>query len=148
MKVILLKDVANVGTRFQIKNVADGYALNFLIPNKLAKLATPAEEAKIAKEKSQTESRNKEKIEKILESVKNFGDKVIQIKAKANDKGHLFAAIHKNDLAKKIQEEVSPDVEENMINLSHDIKEIGETIVKISLGKINKEIRVSITPLE
>ena len=90
MKVILLTDVKNLGKAWEIKDVSDGYARNFLFPNNLAETATPdlikkAEQKKALKVKKAEEDLMKvEKLASLLEGL------LVKVKAKANDEGKLF----------------------------------------------------------
>ena len=103
MKVIFLQDVKGKGKKGDVKNVADGYAQNFLIKNGLAKEATTASLSTLAGQKKAEEKHNAELLAKAKE-LKEFLEKeetVVTIKAKAGEDGRLFGAIP----AKQIAEE-------------------------------------------
>src|SRR3989338_6599012 len=90
MKVILTKDVAKLGNAGEIKNVADGYARNFLLRLKFAELATTS---KIAEAEKRAESREKDRAkfkEKSDDELKKLAEEKIIFKRKANEKGHLY----------------------------------------------------------
>ena len=90
MKIILLQDISGVGRKGEVKNVSDGYGRNFLLPNKLGQIATPSTIASAEKMSKQAEQ-NKEVQKDILEkNIKGLKDLKVQLKAKANEKGHLF----------------------------------------------------------
>lgn len=136
MKVILLKDVPKIGKKYDIKNVADGYALNLLIPNRLAIPGTAEAIKNIEVIKSKDEGEKKVQQELLVKSLKELEQANIVIKEKANEKGHLFAGIHKEELAKEIEKQTRVNVSPSFIDMEHPIKEIGEHIVTISaLGK-------------
>lgn len=130
MKIIFLKDVPRVGQRGQIKNVADGYG-NSLISRGIAERATPGAINKINKNK-QIEKENKKKrsddFKTFLENVNNLN---IVINMKANEKGHLFQSVSRDDVLKEIKGKVSFDIDSKMIEVGH-IKEIGKHPVKFS----------------
>ncbi len=138
MKVIFLKDVKNVGKKFDVKNVSDGYARNFLFPQNLAKIATEeavinleAQKMAIAKEEEETKS-------ELITLAKNLENKEFEFKIKTGDKGEVFGSITKNDIEKSIA--VPGDIE---ILLDKPIKKLGERRVEVNLGKgIRAEIRV------
>ena len=95
MKVIFLKDVKGKGKKGDVKNVADGYAQNFLIKNGLAKEANAANLATLSGQKKAEEKHNAELLAKAKE-IKEFlerEDTVVTIKAKAGEDGRLFGAI-------------------------------------------------------
>ena len=77
MKVILLKDVANLGKRYDTKEAADGYAINFLIPKGLAVAATPNVVKKIEMEKAREEGERKVQEELLLENLNQIDGIVI-----------------------------------------------------------------------
>ena len=136
MKVILLKDIPKIGKKYDIKNVADGYAINLLIPKKLAIPGTSEAIKNIEVIKSKDEGEKKIQQELLVKSLKELEEASIVIKEKANEKGHLFAGIHKEELAKEIEKQTRVNVSPSFIEMEHPIKEIGEHIVTINaLGK-------------
>lgn len=133
MKVIFLKDVPRVGKRHDVKEINDGYALNFLFPRKLAEMATPANVAALQRRMKEVEITREiqgELLDKNLEEIKN---KTITIKGKANDKGSLFSAIKQKDLVDELKKEHRIDIREEFILLDKPIKEIGEFDIPIKI---------------
>lgn len=139
MKIILLKDVPKVGRKYDVKDVAEGYALNMLIPRKLAEIATPNGIKKIEalKENDLTQKKIQEELlVKNLEIIKNL---TVTIKGKANEKGSLFAGITKEMLAAEILKSSRLNIDANMIVLSKPIKEVGEHKITIEAGNRKAE---------
>jgi large subunit ribosomal protein L9 len=134
MKVILLKDVSKIGKKYDIKNVADGFALNHLIPQGKAKVATDTEVKKIEALKKVEEGERRVQMDLIMKNVSEVDKKEIKISAKANDKGHLFAQLHVADIVKAIKDSVGADISEDMIVLSKPIKETGDHDIVIKIG--------------
>jgi large subunit ribosomal protein L9 len=136
MKIILLKDVQKVGKKYDIKDVADGHALNMLIPRGLAMSATPQAVKKVEtmKQNDTTDKKIQEDLlAKNLEVIKTL---TITLKEKANDKGHLFAGITKEMLATEILKVTRLNIDPAFIKLEKPIKEIGEHKVGIeAMGK-------------
>lgn len=136
MKIILLKDVSKVGRKYDIKNVADGYALNMLIPRGLAKVATPdaVKKVELAKANDLTQKNIQEELlVKNLEIIKNL---TLNVKEKANDNGHLFAGVTKEMLAKEILKSTRLNIAPEYIKLDKPIKETGEHKLTVeALGK-------------
>ncbi|MBI4692217.1 MAG: 50S ribosomal protein L9 [Candidatus Terrybacteria bacterium] len=131
MKIILLQDVPNAGRKYEIKNVSDGYARNFLFPRKLAEIAAPKSIQAMEIKRKQLEQKKQiqqDLFEKNLESLN--GAKVV-IKEKTNEKGHLFAAIHPKEISRAIKEQHHIDIPPEMIELDKPIKEKGEYKIKI-----------------
>ncbi len=134
MKIILLKDVKNLGKAWNIKEVADGYARNFLFPNNLAKPATAELIKKSEEQKALAARKAEEELEKTEKFVSEIDGYAIKIKAKANKEGKLFGSITpeiiKERLAKeKINNEIMA-LAKNII--TENIKEIGEHKVTIN----------------
>lgn len=136
MKVILLKDTAKLGRKYDIKDVSDGHALNFLIPRGFVAIATPQTIAKINLQKEKDGAEQKIQAELLVKSLKVLGETTITISGKANEKGHLFAGISKETLIAEIQKQTRLNLYPETIELSKPIKEIGMHKVVISaLGK-------------
>jgi large subunit ribosomal protein L9 len=126
MKVLFLKDVARVGQRGSIREVADGYALNLLIPRGFAVQATSEKvAAHVAAEKKEQEKRERENqaLAAVVHSLENAR---IEILARATEKGGLFKAITVTDIKRAIADQKKVDISEETIQLSKPFKEIGE----------------------
>ena len=148
MKVIFLKDVPRVGRRHEIKEVNDGYAANFLFPRKLAERATPQAMAELEKRKKEImveREIQEELLEKSLESLKG---KVVTIKAKADEKGHLFSGIHKKEISLALATEHRAAVDEEFIILDKPIKEIGEFEIPVQIKNKKSSFKVLVEKLE
>lgn len=131
MKVILSQDITGVGRKGEVKNVSDGYARNFLLPNKLGQIATPAAITSAEKLKKQTEQ-DKEVQKNILEkNVKALIGLKITLKAKANEKGHLFSIIHPDEVSKTLKEQHHLDIPSKFIEIEKPIKELGAHTIKV-----------------
>ena len=136
MKIILLKDIPKVGKKYDIKNVADGYALNLLIPKGLAQIATSQSEKNIELMKSKDLVERKIQVELLLKNLEVIKTLVINLKEKANEKGHLFAGITKERLVEEIIKTARLNLDPESIILEKPIKEIGEYKVAVEvLGK-------------
>jgi large subunit ribosomal protein L9 len=136
MKVILLKDVLKLGRKFDIKNVSDGHAQNFLIPRGLVVVATDAAVKKLIREKEKAGVEEKIQAELLVKSLGALKDTTIKISGLANDKGHLFAGITKEILIDEILKQTHLNLDPETVVLEKPIKELGEHKVIISvLGK-------------
>lgn len=134
MKVILQKDVSGLGKMFDIKNVADGYAANFLLPKGLAILASAAEQKRVGALKASREAEHKLQENLLLKILEDLKGKSVVVKAKANEKGHLFSGIHARELAAALLKETRLSVPAEAINLKTPIKEVGSHTVEVSIG--------------
>ena len=95
MKVILLKDVRGLGKKLDIKDVADGHAQNVLIPQGLVEVATGAALKRAEVLKRDLELKAKKAESALVANLKKLHGAEVVISAEANEKGHLFAAIHR-----------------------------------------------------
>lgn len=144
MKVVLLEDVANLGNRLEVKDVSDGFALNFLIPNKKARFADEKTLAKIEDEKEKKEAAKIEREEKMKVELKKASGKSIRIKAKANEEGHLFAGISVEMIAKTLTKDLGVSVDSSDIEMSAPIKEVGEHEIFVKTGDDKVGVKVEV----
>jgi len=145
MKIIFLKDNPS-GKKNQVKEVANGYAQNYLLPQKIAIVATPEKVAALAT--SSPDSPEEKKVEnissgikKLLSTLKNLK---IEITAKANKEGHLFGGISNEDIQKILQEKYNLDINKDAIELPHHLKELGNHKVKVKVDNQEAELKVII----
>ncbi len=134
MQVILLQDIKGLGKKGDVKNVADGYVLNFLLPKKLV---TKASDRKLESFKKQLQKKEN-KIIKSVEEYKKMINKLsginLIIKAKVSDSGKLFAAVNKKNIIEKIKQEKKIDINENNIKLDKHLKTVGKHDVLVDFG--------------
>ena len=131
MKVIFLQDVPKMGKRHDVKEINNGYAMNFLLPRKLAVLATPNAIAELDKRKKTIEIERGVQENLLLKNLEEINGKTITISAKADEKGHLFSAIHNKTLVETLAKECHAHIDEKFIALEKPIKEIGEFEIPI-----------------
>ncbi len=132
MKVILLQDVENVGKKFEIKEVKPGHARNFLIPQKLAQLATKQALKWLEGQKKNIAVVAEEDLKKIQELASKLDGAEITLLVKIGKDGQLFESINAQKIAEKMKE-MGYEVKKSQIGLEKPIKEIGEFPVKIYL---------------
>lgn len=144
MKVILLKEVVNLGLAGEIKEVSDGYARNYLIPGRLADILTKhslamAEALKFKRERLQL----KEKKDKISLAEKLDGQ-VFSISAKADDKGTLYSKVDAKFISRELAKQ-NHNISSQEIKLVQPIKKTGEYQVELNLAgeKVNIKLVIS-----
>lgn len=141
MKVILIKDIPKIGKKYDIKDVADGYARNFLLPNKLAEEATLNRISKIHGMKAGQEKENQEKLESYKRQVKQMAEFKLEFTLKTDGKS-VFGAINQKDVTEKLKEK-GIIIEPEQIKIDKHLKEIGEHIVKIKFSpEIEADLKV------
>lgn len=133
MKVIFLQDVIRVGKRHDIKEVNDGYALNFLLPRKLAERATAPAIAELEKRKQKVTIEREVQEDLLMKNLEEIKEKTITISGKANNKGHLFQAIHTKEIVEAMHAQHHADINEEFIVLEKPIKEVGEFEIPIKI---------------
>jgi large subunit ribosomal protein L9 len=133
MKVIFLQDVARVGKRHDIKEINDGYAMNFLFPRKLAEPATPKAVADLETRKKNIEIEREVQTDLLLRNLQEIKGKVLHMKGRADETGHLFSGIRPRDIVDAMKAEHKADIAEGAIKLDRPIKEVGEYEIPIEM---------------
>lgn len=142
MKIILKENIKGVGRKFEVKEVADGYANNFLLPRKLAEYASPEAVKRAETEKAATtvEIEVREKLaEKQMEMLKGVK---VALKKKGNEKGHLFEQVHLQEISAALKEQAGIEIEPGFLSVEKPIKEAGEHKISIEIGKNRGELVV------
>lgn len=147
MKVILVKDVRKVGKKYDVKEVADGFALNSLIPSKMAIPATP-ENTKHVEMLKKRESDFRRVDEEILrKNLAAIRETVLEIAGKTSEAGHLFAGIHKEQLSEELKKQAQIDILPDFILLDKPLKEVGEHEVEVEANGVKVKFKVVIKSL-
>ncbi len=131
MKVILLKDVENLGKEGEVKEVADGYARNFLIPEKLAVAATEQAIKDSEARKQKKEKEAKMELEETQKLAEQLEGRELYIKVKEKD-GKLFGSVNEKVIAKALKDE-GVIINPSAVKLDESIKELGEYDVHFDL---------------
>jgi len=133
MKVIFLKDIPRVGKKHDIKEINDGYVMNFLLPRKLAEMATPKAIGELERRKKEIVVEKEIQEELLLKNLEEIKNKTITIKSKENEKGSLFSAIHKKEIIDEMRTKHNAEISEECIILKKPIKEIGEFEIPVEI---------------
>lgn len=144
MKIILLKDIPKVGKKYDMKDISDGYALNLLIPKGLAVSATPDVVKRIELEKARDEGEKKIHKELLLKNLKELSGVTITMVEKANDKGHLFASVHKLEIIPAIEKQTRLQIDAEHMILDKPIKEVGMHEVQVKVGEVSVKFNLEI----
>ncbi|MBI2329275.1 MAG: 50S ribosomal protein L9 [Chloroflexi bacterium] len=146
MKVIFLEDVPNVARAGELKEVADGYGRNFLIPRKLALLAKPGTINTVgrqlelkARSQAQTEA-------ELLELANHLNGREVILEARTGDKDRLYGSITTADIAAALESASGLAIDKRKIELDEPIRQLGSYEVAIRLAKdIVPQIRVTVS---
>ena len=143
MKVILLQDVAKMGRRYDVINAPDGYAMNKLIPQKMAEPATPHNLKRVEAMKNKLEADRSQSDADFKGAVEALTDKTITITAEANEQEHLFKAIHEEDIVAACKEE-GIALSKEQIHIKTPIKALGEFTVELHSGEEKGELTLTV----
>jgi large subunit ribosomal protein L9 len=132
MKVILLRDVARIGRRYEIKEVPSGHALNFLIPKKLAEVATPENVKRVHATKSKHAEDDASNERDFLSALEVLGGNIPLMEVHANAQGHLFKGIKAEDIVEALGKKGITLMRE-WIQLSHPLKSLGDHEIPMAL---------------
>ncbi len=125
MKVILLKDIEKLGKKGEVKEVADGFARNYLFSKKLAELASEASLKRLAQEKEVMAKKAEADLQATELLVSQLDGQEIEITAKTDEGGKLYGALTPVKIAKVLKEK-GFNVSKNQIKVTEPIKESGE----------------------
>lgn len=150
MQVILKKDVQNLGEAGDLINVKDGYARNFLLPQKFAEIATDGalknREQNLVRIKAKQEKLHQQALEKAKEIEKLAK---LELSAKAGESGKLFGTITTKKLAEELLAKAGIEVDRKNVSLNAPINKVGEYKMLIKLtSKVKTEIAVIVTASE
>lgn len=145
MKVILLQDVDNLGKAGDLKDVANGYARNYLLPRRLAAGATPSllanHQQRIAAEKNK-----KEKLEEAnMQQAERLGNITLTFKARVGKQGRLYGSITSQDIAAGLRESEGITIDRRLIEMSDPIRAVGTYMVPVKIAsKLQPKITVNV----
>ena len=151
MKVILLEKIPNLGNKYEVKEVSRGYGRNFLLAQNKAVLATEKNLAKYQDFLAREEADRKVKEEQLVSLIEKASSTTIEMGAKANEQGHLFAGISASDIAEVLINRYGISIDPEVLMMDHPIKTTG--VHKVGLRKEAKTkkadnyITVEVNPL-
>ncbi len=135
MRVVFLDDVDGAGRAGEIKNVADGFARNFLLPRKLAAPATTSTMQQ-ADARAKAIAKEEEKRDGAAQAIVNkIGDSPLVIKAKVGEEGRLFGSVTASDIAEAINTRAGSSIEHRQVLLDAPIKQVGSHEVGVNLTR-------------
>ncbi|MFH1714362.1 MAG: 50S ribosomal protein L9 [Candidatus Nealsonbacteria bacterium] len=148
MRIILLKDVDKIGKKFELKEVKDGFARNFLIPQGLAKQATSEAIIWLETQKEIASKKAEVDLEKIQVTASSVDGRELMFQVKVGDQDQLFESITSQKIVEKLKEE-GFELKKSQIELKDPIKELGEHPVKIKFEhNLEAEIKVIVNKEE
>ena len=145
MKVILLKDIKNVGKKDEIINANDGYARNYLFPKNLAIEASKDNLLKLQAKKDSQNHKKELEIEEFKKQADKIKDITLKIQVKAGANGKIFGEVTSKEISEELKKQYNMEIDKKKINLKETIKNIGSFSVEIKFGDgISTELTLEI----
>lgn len=135
MKVILLSDVKKVGKKYDVVDVAPGFARNFLFAKGTAEAVTKSTAKRVAEMVKKRELEAKRQHELLEKALLGMKDAVIMFARNANEEGHLYAGVTAGDIAEELGKQIGAAVMAEHIELEKPLKALGEFSVSAKVGE-------------
>ncbi len=147
MRVILKREVAGLGRPGDVKDVADGYAQNFLLPRGLAIEATAGEMKVLARAREAKRAKQDRVHADAEELAKRLSEMTLVFRLKAGEQGKTFGSVTSKDIAEALQREQKVDVDKTKVHLPEPLKALGVHQVEIRLlTDVRANVTVAIEP--
>jgi len=143
MKIIFLKDVPRIAKKYDIKDVADGHGRH-LIMQKVAELATKEAITRIETKKLADVSQKKMNEELLKKTLAALDGASLTFFGKANEKGHLFASIHREEVLVELKRALRIELHPDYLVLDKPLKELGEFQIPVVVGKTRAVLTVNV----
>ncbi|MDP3995848.1 MAG: 50S ribosomal protein L9 [bacterium] len=148
MRVIFLKDVEKIGKKFEVKEVKDGYAMNFKLPKGLVKTASKEALEWLEVQNEIQEKKAEGDLKKAQELASTLDGLEVIIPMKTGESDQLFESVTAQKISEKLKE-MGFEIKKSQIGLAEPFKEIGEFPIKIKLEhNLEVEIRIEIIKIE
>lgn len=145
MKIIFLQTIKGKAKKDEIKEVNEGYANNFLFPKKLATPATSKALADLQKRLDTIRVEMEVQDDLLLKNLAQIKDIEVTISAKANEKGSLFSSIGPKEIIEALFKQKKVSISEEFIVLPKHIKEVGESMIQVSIKNKKAEFKLIVT---
>lgn len=140
-----MRDIPKLGTKFQIVEVSDGYARNYLIPRGLAQPATPALVAEIEKQKQKVRMKEQREIEKAQSLAQKLSNIVLEIAVPAGEGGRLYHAVSAQEIAQKLKEQHNIEIDRDQVLMDEPLRSLGVHTIAIRLHRqVRTNLKVNI----
>jgi len=144
MQVILKQNVARLGRYLDVVEVSDGYANNYLFPQKLAEPATKAKVAELEKRRESAKVKEEAEMKALREHLENIKESPLTITVKSDEQGNLYKKIGASDIAASLKESFDTELPETAILLDAPLDKTGEYEVAIEFAEIKTTLAVHI----
>jgi large subunit ribosomal protein L9 len=145
MQIILIQDINNLGGANEVVTVKNGYARNFLIPNKMAVEASPSNLKQLEERLKQIRKKEEKMLAEINKVIAALQQGAVKIGAKTGTSGKIFGSVTTVQIAKAVREQKGYEIDRRRIHLIDEIKELGTYKAKVDFGNGNEtEIELEI----
>ena len=149
MKGVLLKDVKSIGKRDDIVNVSDGYARNFLFPQKLAAEATPGALKEIQRKRAAQDAREAEMLAEARQKAEALKGKIIALEVKCGEKGRLYGSVTSAEVAEALEKQHGVKVDKRKIDIGDPIRETGIRDISVWLySGVTTPMKLDVQPIK
>jgi large subunit ribosomal protein L9 len=150
MEIILLQDIEKLGKKGEVANVAEGYARNFLLPRKLAEIATPGRIAQVRQVMAERAAQAKREAERADETRDLLSKTVLTISMPVGSGDRLFGSVTNQDIADAIYAARKLRIDKRNVDLEDPIKTVGTYMVKVDVHSSVEpaEVKVIVAPEE
>lgn len=144
MKVLMLKDAKGVGRANEVIEIADGFALNYLIPKKIAVVATGGALGVAAARKARVSERQALTAQLVAQNLATLASSRIVVKSKVNEKGHLYDAVGEKEIMAAIKDQAHVELPADALRIERPFKEAGEFRVPVAVGEAFGEFTLAV----
>ena len=137
MEVILIQDVDNLGAVNEVVRVRNGYARNYLIPQKFALEANPSNMKQLEERMKQVRKKEEKMLAELNLVIGKLKDGVLRIGAKSGTSGKIFGSVTPLQLSRAIREQKGYEIDRKKIHLAEEVKELGLHKATIEFGNGN-----------
>jgi len=137
MEIILIQDVDNLGAAHEVVRVKNGYARNFLIPQKKAIEASPSNRKQLEEKMKQIRKKEEKMLADLNLVIAKLKDGALKLGAKTGTSGKIFGSITSLQLSRAIREQKGYDIDRRKINITDEVKELGTYKATIDFGNGN-----------
>lgn len=135
MKIVLMQDVPRLGSKFQVLDVSDGYARNFLIPRRLAVPATPALLREVEKRNQQEHQKEQRDLQRAQALAQRLTNLVVEVAVPAGEGGRLYHAVSAQEIIARLKEQYGIELDRDQIGLDDPLRSLGVHSVPVRLHR-------------
>lgn len=143
MEVILIKDVDNLGATNEVVKVKNGYARNFLIPQKMAVENSPSNQKQLEERLKQFQKKEAQMLAEINSVIAKLNEGPIRLGAKSGTSGKIFGSVTSLQISRAIREQKGYEIDRKKISIAEEVKELGSYKAVIDFGN-GKSAEVSL----